>query len=169
MKSVVIKFAITGLLFLINVKMGKLSSEYVKPEQVKKYEIFCINQSETEALLNEKYSKTTAKVLGVPIEAYNYSYTYQVNGITDSGDYTSTTLLNSLKIKVWYDKTNPKLSETSDPCVQFEKLKMRKTSDYSGWFSFLDLGTLILGAMFGMNAIKSLIRFLVSGKGTDKK
>jgi len=131
-------------------------------ESLAKYEQLCKSSVKTIGFLDSTYTETTIKVIkgSSGTKMNKFTFTFMADGETQTGSYTTSGMPKNPTVDVWYDPAHPDSYMTNDPCKQFEYSKGKK---HPGWYAFVGVPMLLLGAgsLYGM--LKRGLKELVSG------
>jgi hypothetical protein len=161
MKAIIIKVATGLVLTYFGWQLTDKGLSSPSDETLQGYEKLCKNSVKTEGILDSTYTETTFKILKGSTTLNNFTYTYKVNDQTYNGSYSIKGVPQKLTVDVWYDPASPGSHLKGDPCKQFEFSKARK---YPGWYAFIGVPMLLIGAGLLYGLFKSGIRSLLGAK-----
>lgn len=88
---------------------------------------------------------------------YEYTYDFEVGEKTYSGTYTVSEELTIPIVEVFYNSDDPSNVMTSDPCLDYERIKDRPMS-YPSWIENVGLVFLLIAIGFGRSSIVRAIK-----------
>ncbi|MFK7774408.1 MAG: hypothetical protein AB8F94_19855 [Saprospiraceae bacterium] len=133
---------------LVTINEGKTT------ESVKEFKkTHCENSVMINAMIQEEYTRVEME----SATYFEYKFDYEVDGKKYSGDHTVSTEMTIPIITVYYNKNQPNVVSTDDPCLAYKRIKDSPIR-YPDWIEYVGIGMVLLGLGFGRSSIVRAIR-----------
>ena len=158
MKKELITIAIGVILLFGGAKIAAKGDEIVSKETIQELQNLCENADTIQGKLRGTYEITTVKIANVKTEMYRFSYDFSINGTIYSTTYTTNQTSSKDYIPIWYNKSNPNINSTRNPCIELEKTKKENTIGNSAYYYIGGVLFIIMGIGFVWMSIIKIFR-----------
>ena len=150
------------VVFIIIVVVSlRISSKTASKEDLKKYKYQCEHYVPIQAELASQFDQLKFRRIATEIDVNTFYYMYSVNGNEYKASKTSLSKQpDSLSITIWYDKANPSVNATNDPCEFYNKIKDRPASSFSNISTNIGLASVLFVIYFFFSSIKTICKLM---------
>ncbi|MGM5629308.1 hypothetical protein O2K51_00280 [Apibacter raozihei] len=163
MKKILEKVITICILILIFSMCRTCAISYIEGgdnEAIANYEKLLRDNSIVSAEYYPEYKETTIKIMKIPTKVYDFNYFFTVNNTKYEGKRTLYQLPESLHLKVYYLKTDPKFNTATPE----EDLKAEKEKNSSNKDLYWAIGWGIFGMLTLIGVIREIAKELKDRK-----
>jgi hypothetical protein len=164
MRNNLIKIVVGIALMYAGWLIAEFGDSHVSEETVGQKVRLCQNALTTAGFLGDSVREINMKVGKIKSKMYEYKYSYYV-GAEEYVVNKTTNIENPRdSVTIWYDRSNPSLSSTINPCQELEDFKKDKRVGSGTWYIVIGALTILIGLGMSWGSFKEMIVTAVRGK-----